>query len=167
MSSNKQLYIYSTAVPVLCSIILFFVFRAQQQKIAMVDAVRLFNEYNMKKDLDKQAGGALQYIGQQADSLAKEIQQQQAANLPVDTALLRLYRQTKALWENEYAESNSAISEMAWKRLNPLVDKFGKEKKMHLIIGANGMGSVLYHDNYYDVTDEVIRFANIDYENAE
>lgn len=39
-----------------------------------------------------------------------------------------------------------------------------KKRHLHLIIGANGMGSVLYNDDYYDMTNDLINYANKEYE---
>ena len=40
-----------------------------------------------------------------------------------------------------------------------MIDDYGKEGGYRLIIGANGMGSVLYNDDYYDCTKEVVDFV--------
>jgi outer membrane protein len=78
--------------------------------------------------------------------------------------LYKTFCQAKATFEQEYQESNQSINEQVWKRLNPLIDEYGKAKGFRLIIGANGMGSVLYNDEYYDQTKELTDFVNKKYE---
>jgi Skp family chaperone for outer membrane proteins len=59
-----------------------------------------------------------------------------------------------------YTAINKEINQKAWERLNPIINKFGKEKGIDLLIGANGMGTVLYATEARDVTDELIIYAN-------
>jgi Skp family chaperone for outer membrane proteins len=73
------------------------------------------------------------------------------------------YNFMKTKLDNDYTQSNRDINEQIWKRLNPLLDEYGKKKKLHLIIGANGMGSVLYNDEYYERTNDVISYINKKY----
>lgn len=62
-----------------------------------------------------------------------------------------------------YEASNSTINEKVWKRLNPLIDDFGKKNNIRIMIGANGMGTVLYNDNSVSMTNELIEFINKNY----
>jgi len=49
---------------------------------------------------------------------------------------------------------------MIWKRLNPYIAEYGKEKGYAYIYGANGTGNVLYADEGEDITDELIEYVN-------
>lgn len=140
----------------------------QHKKIAVADAVRLFDQFNMKKEMEAKAKLKLDVLNKRADSVNSELQMAQAAK--DEKAVEKLsyaYSYLRTLLEEEYAKSNRDINEQVWKRLNPAVDAFGKKTGLHVIIGANGMGSVLYNDDYYDVTPELIKFVNGSYEGAE
>jgi outer membrane protein len=63
-----------------------------------------------------------------------------------------------------YNAINKEINDKVWDRLNPVISKFGKEKGLDLLIGANGMGTVLYADDSKDITDDLIRYINENYE---
>lgn len=141
----------------------YFLVQQSQKKIAVVDAVKLFNSFTMKKEMETEAGGRLSFYEHKLDSISMQLQAAKNSAEPAEH-LLQNYEQLKAMLDNEYASSNQAINEAVWKRLNPIIDGYGKEKGYHLIIGANGMGSVLYNDNYYDITDQVISHANKVYE---
>lgn len=137
------------------------------KKIAVVDAIQLFNSFKMKIELEEKASGGLRYLGHQADSLQKELEgKSKVKDFPKAEleGLYKTYMQAKGLLEQEYQQSNQSINEQVWKRLNPLIDEYGKKEKLRLIIGANGMGNVLYNDDYYDQTKEVIDFVNKKYE---
>lgn len=169
MTANNQqrrFLLYALLISVAVSFTVFYVMGKQDKKIAVVDAIRLFNEYNMKKDLEKQVEGKLEFLGKQLDSLDKLMQEQAyLKNKEGDEQLFNNYGIARQRLDKEYSESNRLINEMVWKRLNPLVDEYGKKHGLHLIIGANGMGSVLYNDSYYDLTDELIKHVNKNYEN--
>lgn len=146
---------------------LLFINHRNNKKIAVVDAVKLFNNYKMKMELEAKAAGKLEYLAHQADSLKKELVVKSKVKDVPKAELETLYKsfsQAQATLEQEYQQSNQAINEQVWKRLNPLIDEYGKEHGFRLIIGANGMGSVLYNDDYYDQTKALTEFINKQYE---
>lgn len=151
----------------LTAVILLFIQKRDHKKIAVVDAVKLFNSYKMKIELEGKAAGGLRYLGSQADSLQKELEaKSKIKDVPKAEleGLYKTYMQARGLLEREYEQSNQSINEQVWKRLNPLIDEYGKKEGLRLIIGANGMGSVLYNDDYYDRTKELTDFVNKKYE---
>lgn len=137
------------------------------KKIAVVDAIKLFNSFKMKQELEAKSADALKYLGHQADSLKSDLAAKSKIKDFPRAELEKLYvqfRNAQGQLEQTYQETNQSINEEVWKRLNPLVDDFGKEGGYRLVIGANGMGSVLYNDDYYDRTKELIDYVNKKYE---
>lgn len=138
----------------------------KMRRVGVVDAVRVFNEYNMKIDLEAQVKTNVSQLEHKIDSI--EHVYKIGRNILKPKAIDSLgayYKIIRQELDVIYAESNQEINVTVWKRLNPLLDEYGKENDMHLIIGANGMGSVLYNDEYYDHTEDVIKFVNSRYEN--
>lgn len=158
-------------IPAVCAIAastaLFFIMQHQEKKIAVVDAVKLFNEYKMKTELEAKVSQRLQYIGHVTDSL-KNLLQAQSKDASVSKEDLQKvyaqYMQVQNQFDAEYQETNSQINEQVWKRLNPLIDEYSKEQGLRMVIGANGMGTVLYNDDYYDHTASLIKYVNEKYE---
>ena len=70
--SMRQLLLSLTTILVSVAIS-YFIIEHRIKKIAMVDAVKLFNEYKMKADLEHDAKKVLNLIGGRVDSLEKEI----------------------------------------------------------------------------------------------
>lgn len=136
------------------------------KKIAVVDAIQVFNAFNMKKELEGKAEARLKYLGAQLDSMQRTIEQQQKDKKD-NREVYQQFQYKKEQIQKEYAESNQLINEMVWKRLNPLIDAYGKEQGFRVIVGANGMGSVLYYNDYYDVTEDLITYVNQKYEGKE
>lgn len=162
--SMRQLLLTLTTILVSVAIS-YFIIEHRIKKIAMVDAVKLFNEYKMKADLEHDAKKVLNLIGGRVDSLEKEIK---LVEISKDEAkgkeLTQYYNFYRAKYEDEYKKSNQIINEEVWKRLNPLLEEYGKKHQYNLIMGANGMGSILYNDSYYDITKDIINYVNSKYE---
>lgn len=165
---NLRLYGIMLGMVIMASLITYYAMIQKVKKIAMVDAVSLFNEFKMKKDLEKDYKNILFVFSTKVDSVERIIKlldpktkdNQQMAEL------YRAYDYYKAQYESEYSRSNQTINEQVWKRLNPLLEEYGKLKKYNIILGANGMGTVLYNDSYYDITKEVVEFVNHKYDNG-
>jgi len=167
MSTSMKQYIITCCLGLLTVASVLWIERCASKKIAVVDAVRLFNAYHMKKELENQSGKKLDKIGHIADSLKTDISlkmKEQHADKAALEQEIEAYRRVESAYDQEYQASNQSINEEVWKRLNPLIDEYGKKNGLRLIIGANGMGSVLYHTGYYDHTEKVIEFVNQRYE---
>jgi outer membrane protein len=164
MSSAKVLF-FSFLMCVATGLTVYFILTSQNKKIAVVDAVKLFDQFNMKKELENKAKTKLQAISRQGDSLSNQLQLAKASqNEEEIKKMTYACNYIKATLEEQYKQTNHDINEQVWKRLNPQLDAYGKAKGLHLIVGANGMGSVLYNDAYYDLTDDVVKFVNKKYE---
>lgn len=167
-SDLKYILITVIACGLTAGALLFLEYRSHK-KIAVVDAVKLFNSYKMKVEMETAAAGSLKLLAGKADSLKNELavrsKAQSAPRAELET-LFQSFRQAQSDLEQAYQESNQDINEQVWKRLNPLIDEYGKAQGFRLIIGANGMGSVLYNDDYYDRTQALIDFVNKKYESG-
>ena len=154
------------AIGVVCSWLTYACVMHRIKKIAMIDAVTLFNEFKMKKELENDFKGLLQMYQQKVDSVGKVIKLiDPKASKEQLNELYRAYDFYKSKYESEYSASNQTVNEQVWKRLNPILEEYGKAKGYNLILGANGMGTVLYNDSYYDITKEVIAYVNSKYDN--
>lgn len=149
--------ITGVAICVVCS--------GKDKKVTVVDAVKLFNQFNMKKELEENAKAKMKVIRRKTDSVKNKLRMASGVKNEKEVEqLTNILNSMSDALDEEYNRSNEEISSLVWKRLNPLIDKYGKQHGTHLIIGANGMGSVLYMDEHYDVTDDVIQFVNKKYE---
>ena len=130
-----------------------------------MDAVKLFDQFNLKKELEGQEKAKLLVMGKQVDSVSNLLRMAQATK---DEEQIKkctyAYNYMNQQLQQLYTQGNKDINEQIWKRLNPMLDEYGKSKKLHVIFGANGMGSILYNDDYYDLTDDAIKYVNRKYE---
>lgn len=159
---ERRVLFYCLLMCVATGVLVYWLIANQQKKVAVIDAIKLFDEFNMKKELEEIAKKQLQTESRQLDSITNQLQIARRLNNNNDSLKLLAYEcnRIKAKLDNDYAQSNSEINTQVWKRLNPLLDEYGKKKNLHLIIGANGMGSVLYTDSYFDLTNDAIPYIN-------
>lgn len=166
MQKNEmKLLLYCLIICLITGLSVAWWVSSQQKKIAVVDAVKLFNGYEMKKELEGIDKVKLQAESKEIDSIGNALQMEKAKASDADLIkkLEYGYSYMRNKLEKDYEQSNHELNEKVWKRLNPLLTEFGKKNGLHLIIGANGMGSVLYNDDHYDLTNEAIKFINQQY----
>lgn len=162
----KKTILVATVIASVCVAICFFMFRHMQKKIAVVDVIKLVNEFQMKKDLEARSMQDLKQIGMATDSLKRLLQAKgndaQSDKEEVQN-LYTTYLGAQRQYDTQVEQISQEINQQVWNRLNPLIDEYGKKENLRLVIGANGMGTVLYNDDYYDHTQQLIKYINDKY----
>lgn len=162
---DLRLLVYCFLMCLFTGVTVYWLGKMRSKKTGVVDVVRLFDEYNMKKELEAKAKVKLQTIENEIDTVSNKLKMAHAMNdSQQEKRLYGSYTYLKSNMQDEYRQTNQEINTEVWKRLNPIVEEYGKKMHLHLIIGANGMGSVLYNDDYYDMTDDLIKYVNKKYE---
>jgi len=136
-----------------------------RSKIVVIDIMRTVNEFEMKKDLEQRVAAKLGVISQGIDSIAAVKTAMQNGNASQsDLAIVSANLDTLTnQGQRAYLISNQRINEQVWQRLNSLLTEYGERHGYKLVIGANGMGTVLYNEKAIDKTDELIAFINSRY----
>lgn len=167
MKNNKlSVLLFLLSVALSCGGI--FYVNSKVDKIIVIDAIKVFNEFKMKKDLEAKVDVKLKDYSMQLDSVKAIMDNAIKRNDSVTARSMSGYLQMlQEEASRAYQVSNQTINEQVWKRLNPLIDAYGKKEKYRVIIGANGMGSVLYKDDGVDKTEAVIKYINANYEKGE
>lgn len=142
---------------VLSLILCYKVFLASEDTV-YVDIGKLVEQYKFKKDIEGKATSNLMILKNAIDSMKLVNKMQQSSG--VDSNIARLEFE----FGKYYGQSSQEISAKVWERLNPAIEKFGKEHRYTIIIGANGAGSVLYGAEHADITNELIQYVNQLYE---
>lgn len=162
----KKTILILIAVTAFCMGISFLVVTHMQKKIAVVDVLKLVNEFQMKKDLENNGMQQLKQVGMTTDSLKRLLQA--SSNDPGKSKeelqhLYSNYMSAQRQYDTQAEQLSQEVNEQVWNRLNPLIDGYGKQENLRLVIGANGMGTVLYNDDYYDHTEQLIQYVNTKY----
>lgn len=64
-------------------------------------------------------------------------------------------------YNEEYVVSEQA---KIWSQLNQCISSYGKDKHYSFIYGADGSGNIMYADSSFNITEEIIEFANLKYD---
>ncbi len=145
---------------------LFFI----DEKIYFIDNQLLVKEFKMTKDLEKQYQSITIKRKELMDSLELELKVIENKIRTGDKELMDVYKYKlmdfKELSE-EMEEKNSEVSakfnDQVVTQLNQYVKEYALEHNAQFILGANGSGNLLYADEDYDKTKEVIVFVNKKY----
>ncbi len=145
-------------------------------KIACVQLGKLYDEFEMKKQLEGKFKNITNLRKLQLDSM--ELELKALANVinglkENDPERMKritdfeLKRETFMQKKNSYTEDNNGTSKMydeqVWTQINQYVGEFAKENKYTCIMGANGTGAVMYADLSIDITEELSKYINLKY----
>lgn len=148
--------------------------KKHKTRIAYVDNLKIFNDFNMTKELTKQ--NEEKYKSQIAtfDSLVNAIKSletdlQKLKTIPnkrkMEYAKLQkiVVEKDKELKQIQ-AYVQGEISTKTWKRINEYIKSYGEKFNLDLILGAQGQGNIMYGKDNVDITEEFIKYANHKYE---
>ena len=161
-NSTKALFILNLF---LISIIVIFIFLTfnSQPKVVYVDNVKIFNDFNMTKELklsgEKEFNSRKTYL----DSLSSKLQ---SSEIPPQEKkiLMQEFIQKKEELEQFNQIFASEQSSKIWARIKSYTTEFSKENKYKLIIGSENKSNVLFADEDIDVTDDLLTYINKKYE---
>ncbi len=138
-------------------------------EVMYVDVPKLFNSFDLKKDLSVKLEGVMTRRNEIIDSLQTELKllENNLRHEQGSDQIMQAYIKKKeelAVHQNRFAELNAQdaqkYDEQIYTQINQYISEYGKEQKCRFILGANGNGSMLYANQDNDITDEVIAYAN-------
>lgn len=145
-----------------------------EDKIVYVDNVRVFQEFEMTKELGAQNEKKFQPVIQVFDSLVKDIQQLEATlkekKKITEKDRLEYAKRQKIVIEKEQELERiksivkEDINNKVWERLNGYIKEYGEQNGITLILGAQGQGNIMYGESPSDITDDFIAYANFKFE---
>lgn len=157
---NKSLLV-SGLVLFLSLLVLLIAFFFKQTDIVYVDNIKLFEGFNMTKEMKKKGEIQLQYQKNRLDSIYKTI-----ATLPVNKQ--ELLSKQFVLERNELEKNTQQYaiqeSEKIWKRLNEYIKEYSSNNGYKIVLGSTNQQQVLYADSDADITNDLITFVNKRYE---
>lgn len=155
---------------------------AKESKTAYVDTSKMFEEYTEAKDITAKFKGKSEEMGRELE-LEKKRFEQDAAYYQKNAQQFGqewAQRNGQTLQERQqkiqYAEQGLARQlqqEMAVEtdsmlsKVKKLIKTYGKEKGYSYIYGTNEAGTILYAEDKYDITKEIIAMLNEKYKNQD
>jgi outer membrane protein len=140
------------------------------EKQAYVDTIKVFNEFGMKKTLEKKMKKALEQDRVMLDSLKLHLQTIYNDSLIDGNKRFIAVRETQSKIEQKaYQASQNEIAltdqynTQIWKQLNQYLKDFGATKELDFMYGTSGQGNILFATEKYDLTEECIEYTNNKY----
>ena len=149
-----------------------------QTKIAYIDIEALMKDYEatialeislkekqeeMAKELDS-IGAPFQLKVQQYYQAAQKMSPQKRAEAENALQQEQQFLQSKQQQASQILQQeNQDKSEILTKKVDSFVADFAKTKGYNLILGTSGKGTVLYGDEVFNVTTEILDILNVDF----
>nr|WP_281310768.1 OmpH family outer membrane protein [Flavobacterium flavigenum] len=128
-----------------------------------VDNIKLFDNFNMTKELKNSGEKEFNLKKTTVDSLYAKLQSPEISPSEKKLLMQQFVQQKEELEQfNQYfaAEQSSKI----WARIKSYSSEFSKENKYQLIIGSESKTNVLFADENIDVTNDLLTYINKKYE---
>lgn len=163
ISRNSILLTTSIILSVTAFVLIVFQSTFMSKDVVYVDNIKLFDGFNMTKEMKKI--GETQFLSQktQLDSLFAKIQKSKSAEQQL---LMKQYVTAKEDLTKSSQEFAYSESQKIWKRLEAYTKDFSEENNYSLIIGSEKKQDVLFASEDADITLELINYVNSKYEGA-
>lgn len=167
MTKFNRLTLINSVIMLLVIIALLFNYLNQnkEEPIVYIDNVKLFNGFNMAKDIKAVEEAKINALAKELDSLYLKLQsitKKKEDNLAKSLQQQIAYK-SKNLQELQDNYANK-LSQNVWNRLNTYIKAYAEIKKLKIILGTSGNGNVMYAQESIDITAKILEFSNKKYE---
>jgi len=174
-SMTKTLHWFASATSLTLGAIAIFLSTQNDKKIAYVDINRLVNEYKGTEASRKQLEEHSQLLTANIDSLIADWQQElktyereRAAMTQKEKELQEELLAKKQLEIDNFQESvrrnlqqkDQDLSAEVYQKINEAVQEYSQAAGYDLVLGANGDGSIMYSEDAFDITAQVLTELN-------
>lgn len=168
---KTKIIITSASVVLIVALIFSFSIK-NNQSIAYVDLSQVYNEFDMKKELEANLLKTqnarklvLDSMELHMNTLANRIRSsnsktEQEEGYTMFERIRTSYSEKKENFDSDNANTLDAYNKQIWKQLNQYVKDFGKENKYEFILGGDGSGSVMYAADCKEITTEIKEYVN-------
>lgn len=147
------------------------------KKVGYVEIKKVFNGFQMKKELEEKFRQTADRRKKMIDSLSfnlnlisKQLQEQQNTKEGVNKDLAYQFeyqRQEFLKLKNQYEQDNAALSQkydgQILERMTQYIIEYGKSNNYEFIFGADGNGSLMYATENKNISEDIISFINSKY----
>lgn len=136
---------------------------------AYIDTAKLYNDFEMKKELEKKVTEVQLGRKAQLDSLKLSLvslsrktnpSMEDRANLQ---ALENKYHNMQQQFEAENSKIVQYYSNQIWTQINQYIRDYGKQEGYTYIYGGDGSGTIMYAQEKRNITAEVLNYINARY----
>jgi len=169
---NKKIFLLSSIV-FFAMVLNLGYYHFTKPRLGFVSIGKLYSEFDLKKDLEGKYSKIEQTRKLILDSLEiqlRGISRRLESGKNVKETEKQFFQEKIELYKTKkksFTEDNQALSnqysEQIQKQLNQYLKDFGTEKHYDFIFGANSEGSLMYSKDVYDISDEVLKYINLQY----
>lgn len=155
------------------SLSLYLFYNSNKTKVAFIKSVELYNEFELKKELEIKLATVKNQRKSILDSLMLQLKmastqlEYNKGKEDKEIKLFQIQKQDYLYKEKQFDEDNQRLAEQysqqIWKQINQYVSDFGKENNYSFIYGASGNGAIMFAQDKYDVTKELTAYINEKY----
>lgn len=140
---------------------LLFTNSREKMSIVVIDNLKVFESFQMKKDYDIKIEKELSREKVLLDSISTLLK-----NSPIED--LKLKKEYKIVSDNlnsKFELLSRQYTNEVYLRLNDYLKLFGEKNNLDIIVGSTGQGNIVFTNQHSDLTDEAIKFINNKYLN--
>jgi len=171
---NKVQWIFNAIVAVAVFVLVVKCFMTSE-KTAYVDSVKLISKYDATVEMQKMLEQKRKVMEANIDTLGLELQGEikkfeaerpklSAKEISLNEALLKnkqqQFMQYQRAVEQKMQEEQKKIQEEVLQRMNTYIKEYGRSHSYKYIMGATVTGNLIYADEAYDITDEILEALN-------
>jgi outer membrane protein len=160
---------------------IFIYHKSVKKKVGYIEIKKVFNGFQMKKELEekfKQTANSREKI---VDSLAlnlklisKQLNEQKETKEGINKDLAYMFeikREEYLKLKGQFTEDNTALSQkydgQILEQLTQYILEYGKTNNYELIFGADGSGNLMYANEGLNISDDISIYVNNKYKGIE
>lgn len=155
------------------------IYRNVMPRTAYVNLAQAYRQFTLTRELEAKLNATKRARQAVLDSLALQVRRLEARAQaegggrldPARSEALQTKAEEYRLKEKQFEEDNQALTEQytnqVWTQINQYMKNYGKEHRYTYILGAEGSGVLMYADERFDITSDVIAYLNRRYGGAE
>ncbi len=166
---------------IVCSLGVFIYHKSVKKKIGYIEIKKVFNGFQMKKELEDKFKQTTNSRGKIIDSLAlnlklisKQLNEQKQTKEGINNDLAYMFefkREEFLKLKNQFTEENAALSQkydgQILEQMTQYIIEFGKANNYEFIFGADGSGNLMYADETLNISDDISAYINNKYKGVE
>lgn len=162
-----QRYMIILGVLLLAAGITAFSLKDGESKAGYVNNGKLYDAFLLKKELEMKLKNTQSERQTRLDSIALGIRSIEQHGEKDNAGQMELMQREYMIRSQQFAEDNerqaAEYEEQIWTQLNQYVQDYGEQNGYAFIYGATGSGSLMYANESYDLTEELIEYVNQKY----
>ena len=155
-------------VAIVACVACYFMYTNMKLRHGYIITGKLYESYKGSKELQTKVVAKQNKYKLILDSLRMEINLNEnpsnAQNILKSEALKSQYNILATDFKKYNEEYVVSEQSKIWSQLNQYIATYGKDKHYSFIYGADGSGNIMYADSSFNITEDVIEFANLKYD---